>query len=168
MIAPPLSSPLGVIDTVSPTSYYGFWLALGLIGIVGFLLLWQWKDRRNREDNLSEADRGHFWYQDVRRWVVAGTMTLLAVGIYYGSRLPYRLKGRPNLVFLETWLAVFALILILIGLAFLDWLATRNYARRHRNEIVREGMEILRDEIRFRAAHFHQGGEQNGFSHRDP
>ncbi len=36
---------------------------------------------------------------------------------------------------------------MLLGLAFLDWLATRRYAQRHRTAIAHEGIEILRDEL---------------------
>jgi hypothetical protein len=36
--------------------------------------------------------------------------------------------------------------------AMFDWFSTRVYARRHRTAIVREGIEILRDEIKFRRA----------------
>lgn len=157
----------GVIGAVSPTSFYGSWLALGLIAVVALLLGWQWAERRHRGTiDLSDDDRIHFRRQDVRRWIVAGALTLLAVGIHFGSRLPYKRNGRPNLAFVEVWLAVFALIFFLIGLALADWLATRAYARRHRTAIVREGMEILREEMRLRAGRppndTREGG-RNGF-----
>jgi uncharacterized membrane protein len=136
---------------VSPTSYYGSWLAIGLIAVVALLLAWQWAERRQRGAiDLPDDDRIHFRRQDVRRWVVAGALTLLAVGIHFGSRLPYKRGGRPNPAFIEVWLAVFVLILVLLGLALADWLSTRAYARRHRTAIVREGMEILREEMRLR------------------
>lgn len=152
---------------MSATSYYGLWLALGLAAVAVALVAWQFADRRHRGDSPSEADRAHFRGQDARRWIVAGAVTLLAAGVYLGSHLPYRRDGRPNLAFLETWLAVFLLILLLIVLAFLDWLATRRFARRHRGAIVREGMEIIRDEIRARQAQARrppQSEGKNGFA----
>ena len=147
---------------MSPTSYYGSWLALGLIAVVALLLGWQWAERRHRGSDLSDDDRIHFRRQDVRRWVVAGALTLLAIGIHFGSRLPYKRDGRPNFTFVEVWLAVFVLIFILMGLALDDWLATRAYARRHRTAIVREGMEILRKEIRLRAGQPSKEDEKGG------
>ncbi len=155
---------------MSPTSVYGSWLALGLAAIVLLLLLWQWADRRFRSSDLSDADRAHFRGQDVRRAFVAGAMALLASGIFVGSRMPYKVNGRPNLAFLEIWLAILALILILIGLALVDWFATRAYARRHRSEIVREGMEIIQEELRIRSE-LNQGRTEingrNGFPRND-
>ena len=164
-------SPPGVIGTVSPTSYYGSWLALGLIAVVALLLGWQWAERRHRGAiDLPDDDRIYFRRQDVRRWVAAGALTLLAVGIHFGSRLPYKRDGRPNLAFVEVWLTDFALIFVLTGLALADWLATRAYARRQRSAIVREGMEILREEMRLRAAQASkekESGGRNGFPPRE-
>jgi hypothetical protein len=48
------------------------------------------------------------------------------------------------------WLAIALLVLLLFILASFDWLATQRYARRHRRAMVREGLEIVRDEFRLR------------------
>ncbi|MCA1686002.1 MAG: hypothetical protein LC745_08470 [Planctomycetia bacterium] len=133
---------------MTSTAYYGSILAAGLAVVVVALLYWQRTERRGRGTTLSDEDRSHFDHQDIRRRVVAGVMSLLALGVYLGSRTPPHRDGRPNKPFFIIWLGVFALVLPLLILAMLDWLATRDYARRHRRVIVREGMEILRDEMR--------------------
>ncbi len=133
---------------MSPTAYYGAWLALGMIGVVAGLVYWQWADRRGRGEDLSDEDRSHFTRQDWRRGVVALLMAIVAVGVYVGSTLPSLANGRPNLTFVAIWLGIFILILVLVVLALFDWLATQRYARRHRDAIVREGMRVFHDEIR--------------------
>jgi hypothetical protein len=137
---------------VSPTEFYGQILALGMVVVVVGLLAWQMLDIRRREPDLSEEDRYHFRRQDVRRGVVAVVMLALAAGIYLGSHTPHRLHGRPNPLYLEIWVVVFGLLILLLALALIDWLATRRYARRHRSAIVREGLSILREEMRLRLA----------------
>ncbi len=153
---------------MSATSFYGSWLALGLAAAAVALVGWQLAERRHRGASPSEADRDHFRGQDARRRVVAGSVSLLAAGVYLGSRIPYRREGRPNLAFLQTWLAVFLLIMLLLVLALLDWLATRRYARRHRDAIVREGMEILRDKMRARRPEGERPGLSGGRNGFDP
>ena len=153
---------------MSPTAFYGSLLAGGMIAVVAALLGWQWAERRHRSVDHSEQDRAHFTRQDVRRWVVAGVLTLLAFGVYLGSGMPYRRDGRPNLAFLEIWTLIFVLLLVLVGLALLDWVATRNYANRHRTQMVREGISILRDELRTRveqSSRRESRGSTNGSPH---
>ena len=103
-------------------------------------------------------------------------MLLLALGIFVGSRIsplintefPYDLEvrqsvraisgawvetwvgGRANPLFLTIWLAVIILLVILLALAFFDWLATRRYAHRQRSSMARERLEILRETFRRR------------------
>ena len=126
-------------------------LAIGLACVAGLLLLWQWLEGRRRGADLSDDDAAHFARQSWRRGIVAGVMVLLAVGVFVGSRLdPRDAVGRPNVRYLQTWLGVFLLVFILFVLAVADWLATRRYARRQRYAIVREGLEILKDEMRLR------------------
>jgi di/tricarboxylate transporter len=132
---------------MSTTALYGSWLSLGLLGLVAALLYWLWKDRRRRDANLSADDRHHFLGEDMRRSVVLVILTLLAVGIFVGSRWPATVNGRPSPRFLATWIGIVALIVVLLVLAMIDWLATQRYARRHREIIVREGMKALREEV---------------------
>jgi hypothetical protein len=58
------------------------------------------------------------------------------------------LNPGPNsdeiLPFLIIWIVVMALVAALLVLAALDWLATRTYARRHRQRILSESVESLR------------------------
>jgi hypothetical protein len=125
-------------------------------------LLW---DRRRRDRRLPGSDRRHFLLQDVRRVTGICLMDLLAVGVYIGSRLPTRVivsasEAHPNRLFLADWLAVFAFLTALVGLAVLDWIATRRYARRHRDAMNKERIEILGDTVRkSRAA---EDGHSNG------
>jgi hypothetical protein len=99
-------------------------------------------------------------------------MAYLALGIYVGSRLPTvivkpeeprefgpveftagaaivpALEVHPNRQFLVIWLAVFASVVLLLGLAIIDWTSTRRYADRHRRRMHEERLEILRDTMR--------------------
>lgn len=126
-------------------------LALGVACVAGLLLVWQRVEGRRRGGDLSEEDAAHFARQEVRRWTVAGVMFLLAFWVFVGSRLdPRDAAGRPNPRYVQAWLGVSLLVVVLLMLAAADWLATRRYARRHRSAIVREGLEILKDEMRLR------------------
>jgi hypothetical protein len=115
------------------------------------LLAWLWRERRGRAVDGPE-DLKHFVNQDLRRLAGVIVMYLLAVGVYVGSRLPSRVAGRPNLRYVATWGGILGLVAVLLALAMLDWSATRRYATRHRKAITEEGLEILRDELRRRAA----------------
>ena len=77
-------------------------------------------------------------------------MFILSAAILIGSRMPPRLTNRPNLYFVAVWLVVFVLVFLLVAIAMIDWFSTRIYARRHRTAIVREAIEILRDELKVR------------------
>ena len=59
--------------------------------------------------------------------------------------------GHANPLFLAIWLAVIILLVILLALAFFDWLATRRYAHRQRSSIAQR-LEILRETFRRRDA----------------
>ena len=140
-------------------------LSLGVFVVAAGLFVWQRFDLSRRESGLSPEDETYFAGQDFRRVLVMVVMLMLAFGVFFGSRVDHRLNGRPNPWFLGTWLAVFWLVIVLMATALLDWLATREYARRHRKEMVREGMLILRDEMKERmrlAAQDNQTGETNG------
>ncbi len=89
---------------MTSTEFYGTLLALGMIAVVFALLGWQRLERSRRGADLSEADQAHFASQDTRRWVVAGIMATLAVGLYLGSQTPNRVNGRPNVAFVAIWL----------------------------------------------------------------
>jgi hypothetical protein len=64
-----------------------------------------------------------------------------------------RIAGQANLRFVALWLAVLGLIFVLLVLAFVDLMATRSYARRHRRGIARERLEFLVEQLRNRANH---------------
>ncbi len=112
-----------------------------------------WWERGRRESDLPDIDRKHFFHQDLRRALGILLMVLLAAGVYVGSRLPTRIiespsEAHPNRLFLAVWMAVFASIILLLGLAVVDWISTRRYARRLRLAMNQERIEILRETFR--------------------
>jgi cobalamin synthase len=127
----------------------GMILSMGVGGVGILLMVWHWLERKHHE---PEEDQRYFVAQAIRRWVVSGTMILLAVGLFAGSRMEPKIGGQPNLLFLQTWLWVVLLVLILVVIATSDWFATQSYSRRQRKAMLREGIDLLRDEIRVRAA----------------
>jgi hypothetical protein len=119
-------------------------LAVAVIAVAGLLALRQFQERRNRAPDLSEADLLHFTRQDIRRFLGAGVMMLIALAILVGSRINPRVGGRPQRwLFAGVWLFVFMLITMLLILAARDWLATFTYARRHRRALADERREAL-------------------------
>jgi hypothetical protein len=117
--------------------------------LIAVLLGWkEWSDRRGRNSDLSPEDARHFGHQDTRRALGIAVLGLLAVGLFVGSRVPPKLGNKTNPQFLGIWLGVFLLILFLLGLAMIDWLAIRVFARRHRNQILRERIELLKPDKR--------------------
>lgn len=121
--------------------------------VVAALLGWrEWSDRLARPADPSPEDARHFHHQDSRRTIGLVILSLLAVSLVVGSRLPPKIEGRASTPFLIVWLAVFLLIALLLALALIDWLALRIFARRHRSRILRERIETLRDEARRRKA----------------
>lgn len=149
-------------------------LALSLLvaTIAALLGLRLWWERRTRDDGLPDADRRHFLYQDLRRGLGILLMASLAAGVYVGSRMPTfaveprdprlresadaaagaivqaALVTHPNRQFVAVWLGIFGSTVLLLGLAMIDWIATRRYAHRHRQAIQHERLEILRDTLR--------------------
>jgi UDP-N-acetylmuramyl pentapeptide phosphotransferase/UDP-N-acetylglucosamine-1-phosphate transferase len=132
--------------------------------VAAFLGWKEWSDRRGRNPDLSPEDARHFGHQDVRRAMGIGVMALLAVGLYVGSRVPHKIANRSNPQFVGIWLGIFLLILFLLGLAMLDWLALRVFARRHRNQILRERIELLKRDKQPRKI---EGTNGNGKGHGD-
>jgi hypothetical protein len=123
-------------------------ISSGIAIIAVFLGLRQWYEWRARERDLSDLDRDYFFRQDVRRGLGVAVILILAAGLYIGSRIPPKVAGHANLLFVEIWLAIIGLILVLLILALIDWVSTRVYARRQRRVMARERMQILRDTMR--------------------
>ena len=127
-----------------------FILSLGVFFVAMALLVWQRMDRLHRDLSPSVEDDTYFRRQDRRRGCVVGVMILLAAGIYSGSRMDHLVNDRPNVWFLGLWMGVFWLVIILSFTALIDWIATRQFAHRHRRKIIREGLSILREDIKTR------------------
>jgi magnesium-transporting ATPase (P-type) len=123
-------------------------ISSGVAMIAVFLGLRQWYEWRGRESELSELDHLHFVRQDVRRGLGVAVMLVIAAGLYVGSRIPPKVAGRANLTFIEVWLAIVGLIIVMLLLAFVDWVSTRIYARRQSRSMARERLQILRETLR--------------------
>lgn len=135
----------------------------GLVLAVATLLgLGEYRDRRGRAADLGVEDRRHYRLRDRRRALGIAILVALAAGLVIGSRLPSRVNGRANPQFLATWLAIFLLILGLLTLALIDWVALRLFARRHRDRIHRERVELLRDRGRPARPSGGANGQTNG------
>jgi hypothetical protein len=134
-----------IADDLAANSLF---ISSGVALIAVFLGLRQWYEWRAREPELSDRDRGYFFRQDVRRGLGVAVMLILAAGLYFGSRIPARVGGSANLTFVEVWLAIISLIIVMLGLALLDWVSTRLYARRQRRDLAAERQRILRDTLR--------------------
>jgi uncharacterized membrane protein len=135
-------------------------LAAGLCLIALFLGLREWYERQAREPNLSPADDLHFRHQDMRRRLGVGVLLAIAVLALAGSRIAPRAAGRANVLFVALWFLVLTLIIVLLGLALADLLATRAYAQRHRREMLRESIAAIRQQARQASARSRE--ETNG------
>lgn len=140
-------------------------LAIAAVAVgLGIHLGWE---RSHRDPDLSESDRRHFLSQDLRRILGVGLLSLLALGIYVGSRVPELipvenpgrggLTVRPNSLFLAVWLGVFASLVGTVAVALSDWSATRKYARRHRREMDQTRSNLVREVLNYRG-HDDPGG----------
>lgn len=118
-------------------------LAFGISLVALSLVLWLRVERSMRDEEMSEADRSHFSRQDVRRNAGLAILFFLAQGIAISPRVVEFRVGRPNVLFLILWLVIFVLLLALLVLAFLDLAATRVYAKRHHDAILRERTVLL-------------------------
>jgi hypothetical protein len=123
-------------------------ISSGIALIAIFLGLRQWYEWRARGGDLSDDERGYFFRQDVRRGLGVAVMLILAAGLYFGSRIPPKVAGHANLTFVRVWLAVITLIVVMLGLALLDWISTRLYANRQFRSLASERRRILRETLR--------------------
>lgn len=122
-------------------------LALGVAMIAAFLGLRQWYEHRGRSESSSTEDDVHFRRQDVRRWAGVVVMLALALDVFWGSWIEPQIAGRGNPWFAVVWLVVLSLILLMLGLALLDLLATRKYARRQRHDLLMDHLEEVRRQL---------------------
>jgi membrane protein implicated in regulation of membrane protease activity len=127
-------------------------LSAALVAIAAYFAVRQWRERRGRPTKLDAADARHFARQDWRRGLGSAVMTLIAIGLVVGTRLDPRAGRLERRLFLAVWLGVIALLSLLLVLAMLDWLAIRDYARRHRDALADERYAALVEERRKRLA----------------
>lgn len=129
-----------------------------------FLGYRQYREARHRPPALLPRDEKYFALQDLRRAIGTIVLLILSLALAVGGQMPTRINGKANLKFIQIWSGVAFLLVALLGLAALDMLATRIYARRQRQQIVDEGLAIIESELRSnvearRRAALHQ---QNG------
>lgn len=118
-------------------------LGAGVALIALFLGLRQWYEHRGRGE-LSQVDRAFHGRQAVRRWLGVAILGTLAALVLLGSWVEPRVGERGNPVFVVLWMAVMALIAVVLGVALWDSAATWLYARDRRREMVREHADELR------------------------
>jgi hypothetical protein len=123
-------------------------ISSGITLIAVFLGLRQWYEWRARGGDLSDGERRYYFCQDVRRGLGVAVMLILAAGLYFGSRIPPKVAGHANLTFVRAWLAIITLIVVMLGLALLDWISTRLYANRQYRSLASERRRILRETLR--------------------
>jgi cobalamin biosynthesis protein CobD/CbiB len=121
--------------------------SIGITLIAAFLGLRQWYERQAREQDLSSDDRAYFQRQDIRRGIGVAVMLAIAIALAVSARIPHKVGGQANWAFIEIWLVVSSLIVVLLFLALIDWIETRSYARRIRRALARERIEMLRDTL---------------------
>ncbi len=122
-------------------------MGIGVALIALFLGLRQWYESRARS-GLSDVDRAFYRRQAVRRGLGVGTLATLAALVIVGSWVEPRVANRGNLAFLALWLGVLGLIVLTLGVAFWDSVATWRYARDRRRELVRDHVEDVRRHMR--------------------
>jgi uncharacterized membrane protein len=120
-------------------------LALGLLGLAGLFVVLRWAERQARPADLTDLDARHFARKDTRRLAVAAILALIAVGLIAGTRINYRADRATGRLFGIIWLTVGLLVLILLVLAFADWLANAQFARRQRRALIEEHRALLAD-----------------------
>lgn len=143
-------------------------LATAIVAAALILAVRQNLERQSRDDDLSEDDDRHYRRQDLRRFLGAGVMALVAVAIAVGSHINPFLSIFNRRMFGSVWVAVILLVFVLLALAWLDWLATLSYARRHRKAIADERKAIIDAERRRRAFPTNGRSGPPGFSNPPP
>ena len=122
-------------------------LAAVILIVAALLGYREWLDREARFPDLSAEDISHFQRRDRRRSLGLSILCILALGIVVGSRTPIRVGLHTNPWFLGIWLAIFGLIFVLLGLAFIDWVELRRFAQRKKTAIGREHHSSIQTQI---------------------
>lgn len=122
-------------------------LASVVLLVAGLLGYREWLDRLARSSSLAAEDRDHYQRRDRRRSVGLSILCFLALGVVVGSRVPIRQGIHANPWFLGIWLVIFGLIFVLLGLALVDWLDLKRYARQKKSAIGREHLTIIQAQI---------------------
>jgi hypothetical protein len=132
-----------MFDNLSPVTASAF-VSGGVFVISLALIFWLRFERSRRDPDLDEADRLYFSRQDRRRDIGLAVLLILAQGFAIAPGIEFRVQAEPSLIFIVFWLAIFVLVLVLLGIALLDILATRTYAKRHRAAILEERRVLVK------------------------
>ena len=142
----------------------GLILGAFLIALSTYFAVRQWKERRDRDEDISDDDRRYFDGKDRRRFANSAVMALIAVGIMVLGWTDPRRPRPVKLAFAGVLVGVSLLVLVLIILAVIDWFATAAYAARHRKKLAEERLAVLEEEVKRLAI---LRGGPNGRSARD-
>jgi hypothetical protein len=127
---------------------------LVLVGVLLVLAVWfaalQWRERRGRPPGLPPADARYFGHKDIRRLAGSLVMLLMAGAMGAGLWLDPRAGQTERRLWAAAWLAVMALVWILLGLGLWDWLALRRYAYRARHRLDLERRQAAAEFRRLR------------------
>lgn len=140
----------------------GLVIATGVL-LVSAVFAWrQWVERMNRASGLSEADRDYFRRKDRRRLLGTTILGVIGVGMFVGSLIDFRANKAAGQRFVVIWIGVALLVCISLILALIDWVATRDFAIRHRRELAEARRVLFDQELRLRSLGPHATGGPNG------
>lgn len=122
-------------------------MAVGVGLITLFLGLRLWYERRGRGEGELHGERAFFRLQDLRRALGIVLMTALALMTAYGGRISHRIGDKANLGFVVVWFSVVVLVVLLLVLALVDSMATLRFARRARQRMIRERLQIVQESL---------------------
>jgi hypothetical protein len=127
----------------NPLGFPSLVLSLLILSAAVFLEIRLRIDRRRREAAPSRADTEYYARQDVRRRRGILLMALIGLACSVGFWInPRAGRDEARLVF-ATWVVIGALLVIMLGLALLDWAATFAYARRQRRQLAQEREALI-------------------------
>jgi hypothetical protein len=113
-------------------------VALAVLAIAAFLAFRQWVEIQGREPILDDTDRDHFRWKDLRRFLGAILMAVVASLMLAATRIDPHTSPAQGRAWGWIWIAVLILIVGLLTLAFFDWRANTRYAVRHRRALLAE------------------------------
>lgn len=118
-------------------------LAGTLLGLAGFFGVRQWLEVRARPPDLDDADRTYHRGKDIRRFLGSALMTVMAALMIAATRINPRASLALGRLWGWLWIAILALVVVMLAIAFLDWRANTRYAVRHRRALLAEQRDFF-------------------------